>query len=88
MIGGLAEDGTDTGEVEGPGGGDDEEDGKEVGGTPDDLVGHPRDPVALMFHVPEGQAADAGHDRQERQQTPVTLGGQVPFAVNDSLHVQ
>ena len=64
LIGRFPEDGADTGDIEGTGGGNDEEDGKDMGQTPDHFIVHARDPVALVLHVPEGQATNTRDGRQ------------------------
>ena len=45
-----------------------------MGRSPNDLVGHARDPVTLVLHVREGQTAETGDGREDGEQPPVALG--------------
>ena len=86
----FAEHRTDRGDVEYARSGNDQEDGKDVGQSPDDLVVHAGDDVAGMFHIQRGsqadsgdQSADEGKDVKEALFRAAVLfemhGGQIPW---------
>ena len=86
LVGALAEDGADGGDVERPGGGEDQEHGEDMGRPPHHRIVHAGDPVALVLHVERGQAAEPDDRRQDAEEAPVARRRDTPLAIDDSFH--
>ena len=70
LVQGLAEHGADGGHVERAGGGDDQEDGKDVRHAPDDLVVHAGNVVPLVLHIQNRAQGEPDERAQSAEQNP------------------
>ena len=78
LVGRLAEDRADRGDVERAGGGDDQEHREDVRRAPDDLVVHPGDVVAVVLHV-EGGGQPRQHEQSDNTEQRVKARAAVDF---------